>query len=216
MPVVIQSFFDYICPYCYLGEAVLNRVAALTGAEIVRRAYSLRESGSPKTDPGGERMLASWETSIYPMAERLGIAIHRPSRLPLTRLAHEAAAWARHQGQLEPFHRQLFKSYFVDDKDIGDLAVLKEVAWQAGLNPGELEKSLADHQMADEVDEDILIARTYGITFVPTFVIAGQQWQGIQEEEVLVKVVELARSGKLLAETQKLPHLPIAIAPVKR
>ncbi len=211
MSIIIQAFSDYVCPYCYLGEVALKRAAAATGAEIVHRAYQLRESGPPELEPRGERLSASWKNSISPMAQALGVEIRQPSRLPLTRLAHEAAASARQQGRFEPFHRQLFKAYFVDDKDFSEVSVLKEIAWQAGLNPNELEKALAEHRMAEDVDEDLLIAQTYRITSVPTFVIAGHLLRGVQEEALFTKAIQLAQTGALEAETRKLPHLPISI-----
>ena len=217
MSVIIQVFSDYVCPYCYLGDVALQRAAAATGAIIVHRAYQLRESqqpesGPPKLEPRGERMNSVWENSIYPMAKGLGAKIHQPSRLPLTRLAHEAAAWARQQGRFDQFHRQLFNAFFIEDKDFSELSVLKQLAWNAGLNPNELERALTEHQMAEEVDEDLLIAQTYRISSVPSFVIAGHVLSGIQEEAVLIKAIELARTGDLAAETRKLPHLPINIA----
>ncbi|MEP7340541.1 MAG: DsbA family protein [Acidobacteriota bacterium] len=211
MPVVLQIFSDYGCPYCYLGEVALRRAAAATGVDVVHRAYQLHNSGPPKLEPRGERMNAVWTNSICPMAEALGVKIRQPSRLPSTRLAHEAAAWARQQGSFDPFHRRLFSALFVDDKDFSELSVLKEIAWQSGLNPKELEKALTGHLMAEEVEEDLLIAQTYGITSVPTLVIAGHQLHGIQEETILIKAIELAQAGELEAETRKLPHLPISI-----
>jgi predicted DsbA family dithiol-disulfide isomerase len=212
MPVVVQVFSDYVCPYCYLGEVALRKAAAVTGAEIVWRAYQLRESGSPKFEPRGERMNAGWTASIYPMAERLGVKINQPSRAPLTRLAHEAVAWAKTRHNFEAFHQRLFKAFFQEDKDIADIAVLKDIAWQAGLNPADLEKALAENRMADEVDEDLLIAQTYGVTMVPSFVIAGHVLAGVQDEAILIRAIELARDGKLEAETKKLPHLPVQIS----
>jgi predicted DsbA family dithiol-disulfide isomerase len=92
MPVIIQVFSDYVCPYCLLGEVALGRAAAATGAEVVHRAFQLRESGPPKLAPRGDQMNLSWENSIYPTAKELGVEIHQPSRSPFTRLAHEAAA----------------------------------------------------------------------------------------------------------------------------
>lgn len=145
------------------------------------------------------------------MAERLKVEMRQPSRAPLTRLAHEAAAWARSKNSFEQFHRRLFKAFFVEDKDIGELTVLKEIAWQSGLNPADLEAALAGHQMTEDVDEDLLIARTYGITSVPSFVIGGHVLAGVQDEAVLIRAIELAREGKLEAETKKLPHLPVNI-----
>lgn len=212
MSIIIQAFFDYVCPYCYLGEVVLKRAAAATGVEIIRRAYQLRESGPAKLDPRGDQLNTTWENSIYPLAKRLGIEMHQPSRLPLTRLAHEAAAWARQHGRFEQFHTTLFKSFFLEDKDLSELSVLKEVAWQSGLNPNELEQALTERRMAEEVDEDLLIGRTYGINSVPTFVIAGHLLRGVQEEAVLINAIELGSTGKFQAETRKLPYLPIGIS----
>ncbi len=211
MPVVVQVFSDYACPYCYLGGIALRNAAVATGAEIVWRAYQLRESGPPKFEPRGERMNAAWANSIYPMAERLRSKINQPSHAPLTRLAHEAAAWARARHSFEPFHQRLFKALFLEDQDIGQLAVLKQIAWQSGLNSADLETALAERRLADEVDEDLLIARTYGITMVPSFVIGGHVLAGVQDEAVLIRAIELARDGKLEAETKKLPHLPVNI-----
>ena len=211
MPVVVQVFSDYVCPYCYLGETPLRNAVAATGAEIVWRAFQLRESGPPKFDPGSERMNTSWNNSIFPMAERLGVKFNQPSHAPLTRWAHEAAAWARSKQHFGPFHQCLFKAFFLENKDIGEMATLKEIAWQAGLNPAELERTLMEKRMADEVEEDLLIARTYGVTMVPSFVIGGHVLAGVQDEAVLIRAIELAREGKLEAETKKLPHLPVNI-----
>jgi predicted DsbA family dithiol-disulfide isomerase len=171
----------------------------------------LRASGPPKLDPLGERMTAGWRNSIYPMAAALGLRMQQPSRLPLTRLAHEAAAWARTRGAFDRFHQSLFHAYFVEDRDFGELSALKEIAFRAGLNPADLELALAERRMADEVDEDLLIAQTYGVTSVPTFVIGGHLIRGVQEESTLVRAIELARDGKLDDESRRLPHLPVNI-----
>jgi predicted DsbA family dithiol-disulfide isomerase len=89
--------------------------------------------------------------------------------------------------------------------------VLKELVWKAGLNPKELENVLAERRMAEEVEEDFMIGRAYNITLVPSFVIAGHVVGGVQNEAVLINAIELARAGRLEAETQKLPHLPVNI-----
>src|SRR5262249_53881077 len=134
------------------------------------------------------------------------------SHAPLTRLAHEAAAWARSQGRFGPFHKELFRAHFIEDKDIGEAPTLKEIAWRAGLNQVEMEQALVERRMAEDVDEDLLIAETYRVTVVPTFVISGYLLQGAQEESTLVRAIDLARDGALDAEVKKLPHLPISIA----
>jgi predicted DsbA family dithiol-disulfide isomerase len=212
MTLNLQVFSDYVCPYCYLGAFPLKNAAAKTGAQIVWRAYQLQSSGPSKFAPDDARRNEEWRNSVYPLAAQLGVEIHQPSQAPLTRLAHEAAAWARSQGRFDQFHEAVFRAHFVEGKDIGVITTLKEIAWRVGLNPIELEQSLDERRTAEEVDEDLLIAETYGVTVAPSLVISGFLLQGIQEESTLVRAIELAREGKLDAEVKKLPHLPISIA----
>jgi predicted DsbA family dithiol-disulfide isomerase len=214
MTVNVQVFSDYVCPYCYLVTAPLKNAAAKTGARIVWRAYLLAAGGPPKFAAGDGRGGEEWRNSVYPMAARLGVEIHQPSRAPSTRMAHEAAAWARSLGRFDAFHEALFRTHFVEGKDISALTTLKEIAWRIGENPGDLEQGVNDRRMAEEVDEDLLIAETYGVTVAPTFVIGGYLLQGAQEESTLVRAIELARDGKLDAEVKKLPHPPIRIGRV--
>lgn len=215
MSRVIQVFSDYACPFCYIGETTLSRALQVAGGEIVRRAWLLRVDGPPRLDPVGEAMNEGWRNTIYPMAERLGVEIRQPTRAPLTRMAHEAAAWARTQGRLEEFHQGLFKALFVEDQDIGDVEVLKDLAWKIGLNSSVLAGVLEGGEMTDEVDEDLLIARTYGINGVPTYVIGGHLIYGVQEDQALIRAIETAREGRFNGEMQKLPNLPINITRAK-
>lgn len=134
-----------------------------------------------------------------------------PSRQPRTRLAHEAAAWARTQGRFEPYHLALFHAFFAEDLDIGDAAVLAEVARECGLNAEDLAQALAEHRVADDVDEDLMIGRSYGITGVPAFVIGGQILFGVQEETTLTQAIERAAKFETDSGPHRLPHLPINI-----
>jgi predicted DsbA family dithiol-disulfide isomerase len=209
--VNVQAFSDYVCPYCYLGAIPLERAAEKTGAQIIWRAFQLPTPGDPTLAGGSGRREEDWLNTISPMASRLGVEIRQPSRAPSTRMAHEAAAWARSQGRFDSFHAGLFRAHFLEDQDIGSVTTLKEVARRSGMDPGELERVLDDRRMAEEVDEDLLIAETYGVTVAPTFIVSGYLLQGAQDESTLVKAIELARDGKLDAEVKKLPHPPIRI-----
>lgn len=203
--MIVQLFSDYACPYCYLSEFALRIAAPRAGVEVVYRAFQLR----------GERIDAGWRDSVLPLAERMGAEIRRPSRpseaQPDTRLAHEAAAWARTKGLFDRFHRAIFRAYFIDDLDPGEISVLKGIAFEIGLNPAELETVLEERKMADEIDEDLLIAETYGVKTLPTMVVAGHLIGGVQDQENLTRIFELARAGKLDEEARKLPHAPVRI-----
>jgi predicted DsbA family dithiol-disulfide isomerase len=211
MSILIQIFSDYTCPFCLLGQVALKQVAAKTDAQIVWRAYQLRKDGPPRMEPRGEAMNQGWRDTVLPMAAALGIEIQQPSRLPLTRYAHEAAAWARAQGRFDEFHAALLRAYFLEDLDIGEIETLQQLAWRLGLDTADLASALREQRHADEVEEDLLIAETYGVRGVPAFVIGGQVLSGVQEEATLLQAIEAVRKGEKVAAAKASPVVPITI-----
>ncbi len=137
--------------------------------------------------------------------------MRRPSRLPLTCLAHEAAAWARTQGRFAAFHDEIFRVHYLEDKDFSEVEVLTGIARKLGLNSTDLEQALAEHRMADEIDEDLLIGQTYGIRGVPAYVIGGQVLFGVQEEAVLIEAIRRAELMEPPPAPATLPPAPINI-----
>lgn len=211
MPLTIQAFSDYVCPFCYLGDVALRQATGMTGAAIVHRAYQLRLSDPSTLDPLGEKLTRGWQETILPMAARSGLRMRQPARMPLTRLAHEAAAWARTQSAFEPFHQALFAAYFAADQDIGKLEVLKEIAFNLGLDPTEMAAALEAGATKEDVDDDWIIAQTYGVTSVPTYVIGGHLLKGMQETSSIVRAINAVRSGAADEEMRRLPHPPVNI-----
>ena len=210
MAINIQVFSDYVCPFCWLGVGALSEAVAATGAEVIWRAHQLRPEGTPNLDPQGEYLQNAWRHAVYPLAERLGVEMRLPTRQPRTRLAHEAAAWARSQGRFAAYHEALFRAFFGEDRDLGETGVLREIAREVGADAEDLARALAEHRMADEVDEDLLIGRSYGITGVPAFVIGGYILSGVQAAGTLVNAV--TQAGRIDAPPG--PHLPVS-PPIK-
>jgi predicted DsbA family dithiol-disulfide isomerase len=63
--------------------------------EVVWRAFELRPDPVPTLDPKGEYLRRAWEGSVYPLAKRLGVPMRLPPLQLRSRLAHQAAHWAR-------------------------------------------------------------------------------------------------------------------------
>ncbi len=76
------------------------------------RAYELRPHSVPTLDPDGEYLHRVWDASVYPMAERMGIPMKLPPVQPRSRLAHEAAQWAREQGRFDDYNAAVFRAFF--------------------------------------------------------------------------------------------------------
>ncbi|MEO6022464.1 MAG: DsbA family protein, partial [Burkholderiales bacterium] len=89
----------------------------------------------------------------------------------------------------------LFRAFFLDVRDIGDMAALADVAVESGLNREAVQRYLQSTEGADEVRSEDASARQLGISGVPFFVFAGKYAvSGAQEAEVLVQAYEQAAS----------------------
>lgn len=110
-----------------------------------------------------------------------------------SRLAQELGSWADTQPGGEAIHDALFRAYFVDGKNIGDIEVLLEIARSVGLDEAKAREVIEKRSFKAAVDADWAKSRAYGVTGVPTFVAGGYGVVGAQPYEALVQLVEQAR-----------------------
>jgi len=110
-----------------------------------------------------------------------------------SRLAQELGAWADTQPGGEAIHDALFRAYFVDGLNIGDLEVLVTIAAKAGLPADKAREVLEKRSFKDAVDADWAKSREYGVTGVPTFVAGGYGVVGAQPYEALEQLATQAR-----------------------
>ncbi len=112
-----------------------------------------------------------------------------------SRLAQELGKWAETQPGGEAIHDALFKAYFVEGRNIGDTAVLVEVAKGVGLDGAKAREAIEKRTFEAAVDADWEKSRRYGVTGVPTFVAGGQGVVGAQPYEALEQLI-LAQRGQ--------------------
>jgi predicted DsbA family dithiol-disulfide isomerase len=108
-------------------------------------------------------------------AEHLGIKFTRGRTWSSNSyLSLQAAEFANEHGDMWRFHRRMFKAYFEDLEDIGDLDTVVRIGVDAGLDGAELRAALEDGRYREPVDEGITWSRRIGVTAIPTFVIDQQ------------------------------------------
>jgi predicted DsbA family dithiol-disulfide isomerase len=169
-------------------------VKAEPDVEIIWRAFELRPEPVPTLDPKGDYLQRAWNTSVYPLAERLGITMRLPPVQPRTRLAHEAAHWARAQNRFDEYHAKLFRVFFERGEDIGNIDVLASIALELGLDSGSLRQALKTHEFEKRVLEDEHEAEVLRVSGVPAFVANRKAaLSGVQPLENLKKLVEQVR-----------------------
>ncbi len=169
----INVWSDDVCPFCYLEEPVLERIKQEFGekVEIVWRAFELRPEPEPTLDPKGDYLRDTWARAVYPMAADRGIKLQLPPVQPRSRLAHQAAEFAREKGRHAEMNHALFVAFFEEGKDIGNTEVLLEVGEKAGLDRAELKEALDSGRHLEAVRSDQQLAHELGLTGVPALVL---------------------------------------------
>lgn len=162
--------------------------------DIVWRAFELRPEPVPQIDPQGEYLQRVWTSSVYPLAEQLGVTMRLPSVKPRSRLSHEAAHWARAQGRFDDYHREIFRAYFERGEDIGNIDVLRTLATELGLDSNSLNQALTSHEVLERVLADEREAEMLGVRGVPAFIANRRAaLSGVQLLENLKQLVESVR-----------------------
>ena len=162
--------------------------------ELIWRAFELRPEPAPMIDPNSDYLRRAWSDSVAPLAERLGVTMRFPPVKPRTRLAHEAAHWARAQGRFDDYHNEIFRAFFERGEDIGDVDVLIALAHGLGLESDSLRRAPTNHEFAASVLADEGEAARLGVSGVPAFVANRKAaLSGVQPVESLVQLIETVR-----------------------
>lgn len=131
------------------------------------------------------------------MAAEVNLTLVDHDWIPNSRLALEAAEFAREQGKFDEFHHAVFHAYFAEDRNIGDVDVLCELARRVGLEDAELAEALTDGRYRDRVDEDYRTAQSIGFSGVPAFIIGNRGVVGAQPYEVFEHAMQLAGAERV-------------------
>src|SRR5690606_41384434 len=85
--------------------------------------------------------------------------------------AHQLIQLAKTKTLGDQAEEQLFKAFFMEGKNIADIATLTQVGKEIGLNESEIQTAFTDDQYAYLANQDIMEAREIGVSGVPFFVL---------------------------------------------
>jgi predicted DsbA family dithiol-disulfide isomerase len=164
--------------------------------EIIWRAFELRPEPVPMIDPNSDYLRRSWSDSVAPLAKQLGVTMKFPPVKPRTRLAHEAAHWARAQDTFDDYHKEIFRAFFERGEDIGEVDALIALAVKLGLDRDSLRQALISHEFAASVLADEREAASLGVSGVPAFIANRKAaLSGVQPVENLRMLIERVRGA---------------------
>jgi predicted DsbA family dithiol-disulfide isomerase len=190
--VKIKVYSDYVCPFCYFGEQILKELQEEEGDFSVEwMPFELRPYPTPTLKPEDEYLPRIWKSSVYPMAENLGLDVKLPtvSPQPYTHLAFEGYQFAKERGKGEEYSNRMFEAFFRENKDIGEIDVLAELAREIRLDPVTYRQALESRQYREQHLQALQEAQEYGIRAVPTFQIGQRLYQGVIPKEQLREII---------------------------
>ena len=190
--VRVTAVSDYICPWCYVGMARLERVQRAFELEVTWHPFELHPGIPQEGRELGRR--AEYYLRFLPIAAGAGLTFQPPARVPNSHLALEAAEFAREQGAFDSYHRAVFEAYFAHERNIGDPAVLAELAGETGLDARALRDALESKRYASLVDERTEEAKGWEVSATPTFIFESGERRfalsGAQDDAVFESVAQ--------------------------
>jgi predicted DsbA family dithiol-disulfide isomerase len=204
-PLSIDIFSDIVCPWCFIGTTRLDRaLAALpeVTAAVTYHPFQLQ----PDTPPEGVSIPDMLRTryradplkmfaTVEAAAAESGLALdlQKQPRMYPTAAAHTLLRHALSRGTQVALSRALFAAYFLDARNIGDPAVLAEIAGAHGFSADEVPALVTDSVALAATRQEAREASARGIRGVPFFVFNGKlAVSGAQPEAAFREVIQRA------------------------
>lgn len=186
----ISVFSDYICPFCYIGHHRLQQLKQNYDLKInwcfIEIHPETPAEGMPTTelDYNDEQ----WQGIVGSLN-----ALIEQDQLPFkhehqfTTNSHKALLLAEACKPLGSdifyrLHNRLFEAFFVDMLNIGDDAVLQQIATECGI-PDDIIKAVLENKSNAELEKHLELYRQFAakaqITGVPTIIIGEQSIPGV-------------------------------------
>ncbi len=187
----IEIWSDFVCPYCYMGKRALEMALAkfphADKVELIYRSYEL----DPSADNQKKMLVNEVLMQKYGMTHqeitgenakitlqgyRLGlnyVDLHL-IRDANTLTAHRLLKYAETVGKAGEWTERLMKAHFTDKRFIGDEGVLKNLAWEIGLDQKVVQTILKSNDYFDSVKADVELATSLDIDSIPFFLFNGK------------------------------------------
>ncbi|MEK1928278.1 MAG: DsbA family protein [Pararhizobium sp.] len=189
--VNIDVVSDVVCPWCYLGKARLDQAIANVADDIYVtvnwRPYQLNPDLPPEgvdhkahlaAKLGGQAAVDRAHQMLTGLGQQDGIAFDFDAVKisPNTLDAHRLIRWALTDGpeMQSKVTALLFRANFEQGRNVGDHAVLLDIAVEAGLDRHVIAALLSSNADKDAVSDEIEMARGMGVTGVPCFIFDGK------------------------------------------
>ena len=172
------GYFDFVCPYCYLGTNYAHRMQMEIPCEIEWHPINIH----PEYPPEGAAMETALPhvkdpveriQKLRALAQKIDLPVVDSRWVPNTQKALEAMEFARDHQKEHIFMPSVFNAYFGAGLDIGKEDVLISLIEAVGLSGEELKKVWSEKRYKERMDQYIAEAQKIQLDVVPTLVKDG-------------------------------------------
>ena len=172
---------DYVCPYCLVAKEALKQALQETGVEanITWQPYELTREPKPQVDTYNDESRRKKYVVLVEPCKQLGLDMKLPPKVvprPYTRLAFEGWFFACDNGKGDEYNDAVYKAYFIDEQNIGDVEVLTALAEKVGLDGAAFKAALENGTYTEVEKAAVDYARNeLKPSGVPTIYINGEK-----------------------------------------
>lgn len=198
----VTVFSDYICPFCYVGDARLDKLKERYDLEVEWSFFEIHPDNPAEGKPVSELGYPpeQWQrmmTNLEAMAKKDGLELAPRS---FTTNSHRAMLLAEAAKDLDAetfqlLHKRLFFAYFAEQKNIGDEDVLRKIAAEVGIPRDVVDRAFSDEAYERRLDQQQTRAAMLGVQGVPGFLFGKYFVSGAVPVETLSAAAEYA-TGK--------------------
>ena len=212
----IDVYSDVICPWCYVGKRRLEQaIKEWNGSGPLKIAWWPFQLNPTMPQQGMDRRRyleakfggSAAAQAVYSQVSTAGagegipFAFERIARTPNTFTAHRLIWFAGIHGRQDEIVEVLFRQYFLEGRDIGNIEVLSQAAVLAGLDRPSIETFLAGAEGAEAVKTEEAAGRHLGIRGVPYFVLNGtHSLSGAQPPEQFLAAFRQIEAGLVVGK----------------
>lgn len=184
MKITIWS--DFMCPFCYIGEAHLEKALEefehKDEVEIEYKSFLLSPDAAHNPDKNYYETFADLKgtsveqakgmfENVVNMANDAGIVIdYDTAKYSSTIPAHHAFQYAKEQGKGNEFFKRFYKAHFAEGELLSDEETIGRLAAEVGVDAKAARESIQEQNYTQKVNQDIQEAGQVGVQGVPFYV----------------------------------------------
>jgi len=206
----IEVTYDFICPWCWIGEEKLLTAIADANADAQTKLVFVPYELNPGMPVEGvdrkayrSAKFGSWARSqamdaqVEQAGREVGLEFNYAlaKRTPNTLAAHRLVWMLQQEHDVTALVESIFHAYFSAGRDIGDVGVLTELAVAAGFDRTKVNSFLSSNQGVDEVRALEAGAIERGVNSVPSVRVGRDIVTGAQSVALFRATLEGALNG---------------------